>query len=86
MKNSIVIIGILVLLFIAGCNSKDESNQVKFIYMRSKSTGLCYSMTNIGSISTDDNIILVNSGYYDSRSMVCVPCDSLKNVSVKELP
>lgn len=60
-----------------------EKDKIEFVYIHSKETGLCYAFSSISVKASGDKI--VQYSYPDGRTMVCVPCDSLKNVKVIEV-
>ena len=65
---------ILVVLLMVIFSSCDNNNPVQLSYYKDKRTGLCFSTLGYG---TND--------HPNENTMSCVPCDSLKNVSVVEL-
>lgn len=72
----IVILSIIALMCLCSCQNSEKTNvkRVKnnMTYFKDDSTGLCFASVN--SISTQ-------GGSY--TSITCVPCDSLKNVTVE---
>lgn len=71
MKKVILLIFIISLI---SCNKKTEVEKVTLNYLKSKRTGICYSI-----------IIYRNTGpnsgeVWNKDSMCCIPCDSLKNI------
>lgn len=67
---------ISILLFSCGENPRDVKDG--FMYVKDSNTGLCYSISKIGFNDFGMN----TSTHFDSRTMTCVPCDSLKKVDV----
>lgn len=77
------IFGILILFFIVSCQgvmskkpSEEASSDIvkNITYVKDKKTGLCFA-----------TVLAVGSDGWNSSSITCVPCDSLKNVPITVL-
>lgn len=73
----IVIIYLCFSIFYVGCGKLSNDDDVKsidmkLVYMRDSTTNLCFTAPAWGSSPTS----------FDTRALMCVPCDSLKNVTV----
>lgn len=75
MKKLIVVLSTLSILVMTSCQQTEQSNpdEIKknLIYFQDSNTNLCFGAIN--SITAQG---------YEVTSVTCVPCDSLKNVSV----
>ena len=73
-----IILILVSIIFLISCDKDPKDMHNAFFYIHDKNTGLCYSFTNI--IFYRDEID--HSGVFNSGSMTCVPCDSLKKYKV----
>lgn len=65
----------IILGVIVGCGKKKKIDTITLNYMKSKKTGLCYS------IITYKNTGFNEGDVFDKGTMCCIPCDSLKNIN-----
>lgn len=75
MKKLIVVLSMLSIVTMTSCQQTKQSNtdEIKknLIYFKDSNTNLCFGAIN--SFSAQG---------YEVTSITCVPCDSLKNISV----
>lgn len=68
MKN-LLLIG---LVFLVSCTTtQEQANANEMVYLKDTKTNLCFAAP-----------LNANGTGYDPRSITCVPCDSLKNVTI----
>lgn len=78
MRKAIVILLSLILI---GCGDKETLKDVRFRYLYSKNTTVCYSLSNLYYLQGEE-VSVNGNGYCTTNGMTIIPCEKLLNVKV----